>query len=219
MKRINNIPSTTLPIHLELASIASESLLLQLFKQVIPFIDSIGLNEQELGYLYKATGGSNLKMSSFRDPDVNTVVTAINHLFDLITHKRQLTRIHFHCLSFHLIAVRVVDQHSITGISTQWWNTKSTSRSLAASSLEASERACGSKDLELKLPLQFKVDYLYTPGSTIDIKINPSHPVHHWQDNGLEFHIAPVLVCKRVEKTVGLGDSISSVSLIYQLSK
>lgn len=41
-------------VHLELASVASTDFLEKVSKSVVPFVDSLGLNEQELGHVYFA---------------------------------------------------------------------------------------------------------------------------------------------------------------------
>ncbi|KAN0029848.1 hypothetical protein ACTA71_007985 [Dictyostelium dimigraforme] len=231
-----NHPSLNVPIHLELASIASPSYINLLAKKIIPFVDSIGLNEQELGFIYVSTGGKQFNLDDFKEPSVNVVVNALIHIMETsfnfannnnnnnnniddnimgdfgiptMSKQRSLTRIHFHYLSFHLIITKSYSQ----------WSPKLTSSSVAASSIEATYQACRFNSVELLLPLSVEVDYRYTPGATKSIIINPSSPVTTWQDSGYEFHLAPVLVCKSPLKTVGLGDSISTMGFLYQTVK
>ncbi|KAN0023309.1 hypothetical protein ACTFIU_011479 [Dictyostelium citrinum] len=225
-----NHPSLNVPIHLELASIASPSYINLLAKKIIPFVDSVGLNEQELGFIYVSTGGKKFSLDDFKEPSVNVVVNALLHIMETslnfannsvddnimgdfgiptMSKQRSLTRIHFHYLSFHLIITKTYSQ----------WSPKLTSASVAASSIEATYQACRFNSVELLLPLSVEVDYRYTPGATKSIIINPSSPVTTWQDSGYEFHLAPVLVCKSPLKTVGLGDSISTMGFLYQTIK
>ncbi|EAL63624.1 hypothetical protein DDB_G0287631 [Dictyostelium discoideum AX4] len=234
-----NHPSLNVPIHLELASIASPSYINLLAKKIIPFVDSVGLNEQELGFIYVSTGGKKFSLDDFKEPSVNVVVNALLHIMEISFHyatttttsttadrnvddnilgdfgiptmskQRLLTRIHFHYLSFHLIITKSYSQ----------WSPKLTSASVAASSIEATFQACRFNSVELLLPLSVEVDYRYTPGATKSIIIDPSSPVTTWQDSGYEFHLAPVLVCKSPLKTVGLGDSISTMGFLYQTIK
>ena len=42
-------------------------------------------------------------------------------------------------------------------------------------------------------------------------------PFFYAEYNGVEFWVAPILVCKQPRKTVGLGDSISSAGVAYAL--
>ncbi|KAK5578524.1 hypothetical protein RB653_008196 [Dictyostelium firmibasis] len=228
-----NHPSLNVPIHLELASIASPSYINLLAKKIIPFVDSIGLNEQELGFIYVSTGGKEFSLDDFKEPSVNVVVNALIHIMEstfnandkkgnaiddnimsdfgipTMPKQRSLTRIHFHYLSFHLIITKSYSQ----------WSPKLTSSSVAASSIEATYQACRFNSVELLLPLSVDVDYRYTPGAKKSIVINPSSPVTTWQDSGYEFHLSPVLVCKSPLKTVGLGDSISTMGFLYQTIK
>jgi len=219
-------PQKNIPVHLELASIASENFIRMLANSVIPYVDSIGLNEQEMGFLYTATGGIKYTMEDFKQPSVNIAIEAITHIFnriidqqdgaeqqqmgiDLLSKWRTTTRIHFHYLTYHIVAIK----------KNSAWKSHKASASVAASSIEATNQACGFDNVELHLPLEFKVDYRYTPGSTKTIRINKSSPVSKWQDVGIEFHVAPVLVCQNPSKTVGLGDSISTIGFLYQTIK
>lgn len=49
-----------------------------------------------------------------------------------------------------------------------------------------------------------------------DVTLDPKHPIHEWRSGDFECALAPVLVCKHPQKTVGLGDSISATGLLYQ---
>ncbi|GAM28129.1 hypothetical protein SAMD00019534_113050 [Acytostelium subglobosum LB1] len=213
--------TSSMPIHLELASMTSVPIIKDIASKIIPNVDSVGLNEQELGFLYINTGGSQHKLADFSSPSINTAVDAIIHLFnnvgghrsdlmdiDIDGGKKTLSRVHFHYLTYHIVAVKK-----------DMWPKERSMMSVAASSLEASDQACGFKDVELRIPLKFEVDYRYTPGSKLKFNIDETFPVVTWQDEGIEFHLAPVLVCKAPSKTVGLGDSISTTGFIYQTLK
>jgi ADP-dependent glucokinase len=99
--------STTSPIHIELASVGEILYMKQLAYLIIPTVNSLGLNEQELGSLYLALGGTEFDRENFKDPLVSTVVSALQFVYREIekipTFSRKLTRIHFHCLTFHMI--------------------------------------------------------------------------------------------------------------------
>jgi len=47
-------------------------------------------------------------------------------------------------------------------------------------------------------------------------RIDPLNPVVVWTEDNIEFNLSPVLVCRKPMKTVGLGDAISAVGLLYQ---
>mmetsp|Transcript_23440 Transcript_23440/g.32756 ORF Transcript_23440/g.32756 Transcript_23440/m.32756 type:complete len:487 (-) Transcript_23440:1027-2487(-) len=196
----------TVPTHVELASIGELSYIEQLMDTLVPHSDSLGLNEQELGSVYKALGGNKYQASDFKDPKVETVLEAIQMIFHH-AHKaqlqgRSLKRVHFHCLAFHLIV-----QTTASG-----W--PSPVRAVTAGSLAATKQACDNEDIqvsavELHLPLQFN-----THSGTMDAHSG----VASWSEGGLEYALAPVLVCKKPTKTVGLGDAISAVGLLYHKS-
>ena len=95
------------PIHIELASVGEIEYMKQLATLIVPTVDSLGLNEQELGSIYLALGGTEFTRDHFKDPLVSTVVKALRLVYreiEKMPHiSRKLTRIHFHCLTFHLI--------------------------------------------------------------------------------------------------------------------
>ncbi|KAL6074603.1 ADP-dependent glucokinase [Balamuthia mandrillaris] len=248
-------------IHLELASIADSRFLSRLAALLLPtWVDSLGLNEQELGSLLFAlsssTSASNAllqpsppSLSAFVSPDVQTVVDGIHSLFRWIQAEQQmrrsknseveeeeevgLTRIHFHSLHFHIVAIRKLPQHHCKEVvdeqekkqkkeCTLWKN--GGEASVAAGSLAASKQACG-VDLDDAQSLQ-AAHVLLPPqsvkplrgSSSHEIQVNGSLGVTSWSDGGIEFYLAPVLVCKHPSKTVGLGDAISTMGLVRALS-
>jgi len=88
--------------------VGDENYLFELGFTLLAEVDSIGLNEQELYYLYKSMGGSELFNDQFTNPNPNDVQKAIEFIFNIATPKhnqRGLTRIHFHYLTYHVIAV------------------------------------------------------------------------------------------------------------------
>ena len=54
--KLQDLPSDT-PVHLELASMTSPEFMRDIVEQIFPFVDSIGLNEQELAFISKSLGG------------------------------------------------------------------------------------------------------------------------------------------------------------------
>ena len=162
---------------------------------------------------------------------------------------RRLSRVHFHSLTFHLLATR-----------RDFWADSEAAAATGATTCSA--RACESPELDPK-----RFDLLFPPtyrrsmlpstlgrsssdsnsasGSSSDSSsssssssgghggcnngdnvgssssqsdklyyFNPETPVTSWQGlPGIDFSLAPVLVCKKPTKTVGLGDSISAAGL------
>ena len=62
------------------------------------------------------------------------------------------------------------------------------------------------EDFELRLPPTLQLE----PDLTQSLA-----PVVAWQKGSVHFQLAPVLVCKRPLKTVGLGDAISASGLLH----
>lgn len=201
---IHNDLSLSIPVHLELASIGDLELMKYLSMNILPFVDSLGLNEQELGLIFFSLNGEkNLTQNSFKNPQIKTIINSIKFIFQKmknfshIEKTRQLSRIHFHCLTFHLIAEKIPT----------FFHWKNTEKSIVAGSLESTKQACEFKNVEILMEAQ-KDNYS---------NFNSSYPVSIWYEEDIHFYLCPVLVCKNPSKTVGLGDSISSTALIYQL--
>lgn len=101
-------PSTK--IHFEMASFAEDKFLFELCDSVIPFADSLGMNEQEIANLHNAMYYGNISLVANSTPRIATVLDQIRTLFKLIRTKsdavvnsRQLTRIHVHTLAYQAI--------------------------------------------------------------------------------------------------------------------
>jgi len=205
-----NIPKAT-RVHAELASIGDASLLDDIVNQILPHVDSIGLNEQELASLFDVLDSKHLdlKHESLGDsvPDVAIVSLAIEHIFTSIPRgTRSLNRLHFHCLGYHIIAQT---NHGMK----RWPNPAS---AVAAGSIKASERACNSTDLtDQQISLQMPTSIHPTKESAVTITV--SAPVATWISNDIHFELAPVLTCNSPVQTVGLGDSISATAIGFQV--
>jgi len=196
-------------LHLELASIADISFLTELANTIFPFVDSLGLNEQELGFLYYSLqGGQDYDIEKikkdFKDPSLETIIHTISFVIENISKlykpntEHRFSRIHFHSLKFHIVA-QLKDS--------RW---ESGRISVAAGSLKASIQSC-SFDKNKHDPEEMFM--LLVDESSKSFK--DSDPVLYHLENNVEYYIVPVLVCKSPSKTVGLGDAISSSGLIY----
>ncbi|XP_068000396.1 ADP-dependent glucokinase isoform X3 [Melanerpes formicivorus] len=206
---ISDIP-TDIPIHLELASMTDQDFMSNIVhQQVLPLVNSIGLNEQELLFLTQAAAGPHASLGSWSGvPDVG-VVSDI--LFWLLKEQGRparrasdLTRVHFHTLAYHILA-------TVDGF---WGNQAA---AVAAGARAAGTQACATETIDasrvfLKAPLEFVTSQLEAPAR---VSLNPDEPVVSWQREGISFHFTPVLVCKDPVRTVGLGDAISAEGLLY----
>lgn len=189
-------------------------LLKNLAQSLFPRVDSIGLNEQELGTLYEVLGGkfdAEVEHSRLVStvPDPLTVSRAIAYVLGSVKplgKDRVLSRVHFHCFGFHMIAEKENAKargfaHPLEGA--------------AAGSIKATERACNRTDLsDADLELHLKEVALAT-GEVV--KLEPQKPYAQWKQHSLTFTLVPVLACAKPLQTVGLGDSISASALAYQI--
>lgn len=195
----------SLPVHLELASMVNEAFLKSIANQIFERVSSIGLNEQELGFLMRALNAADVDLGPGRHPTVAGVVDALKYILRYAGGKSaasRLSRVHFHCLTFHVLAMKPA----------AWSNGAA---AVAAGARIATTQACDSERVHhesvvLQVPRRLQLSRTMQP-----VDFNPSEPVIHWSEDGLDFAFSPVLVCKQPLKTVGLGDAISATGLLY----
>ncbi|OWF54069.1 ADP-dependent glucokinase-like [Mizuhopecten yessoensis] len=205
---LNKIPKS-LPVHLELASMANEDFVKPILTKVISKVSSLGLNEQELAFASLAGNGPH--SSDFHHqagpPEIYKASDMVMWLLQQYGQssrnpESRLTRVHFHCLAYHIIG----------NVKGAWTNSAA---AVAAGSRMAGKQACDVQQLnssivDLKIPKKFKAF-----SDDIDREFDPKKPVISWETDGFEFSLSPVLVCKDPQKTVGLGDSISATGLMF----
>lgn len=196
------IPSD-IAIHLEIAGVGDHNLMKLIAEELFPNIDSIGLNEQELGALYISLGRDNLVANDFINPTADIAGLALDEIMqspimklDEGTH--QLSRIHLHYLSYHLLGqLRKQRKDTFT------WNSKRAERAVAAGCLATTIQACG---IDGELPKD----------SELIIRPNGiSKLFQYYQTELFDFWVAPVAACREPKRTVGLGDLISATGLAY----
>ncbi|XP_062590693.1 ADP-dependent glucokinase-like [Saccostrea cucullata] len=202
------IPKTT-PVHLELASMANQKFVKAIADQIVSKVSSLGLNEQEITFLSHAAKGPHRDYfeNIQGQPEIHKISDIISWV--LKTHgyskdfpSRKLTRVHFHCLTYHIIGIH----------SSAWRNNPS---AVGAGTRVAGIQACDVESpdpdlVTLKFPQQFK---LFSGDK--ERTFNESQPIMTWKKDGFHFALSPVLVCKQPLKTVGLGDSISATGLMF----
>ena len=212
-QRINRIATTlqtvpkNVPIHLELASTANVKFCDVLTRVLLPLVDSIGLNEQELQFIAHSANAYKLRdsVSGFSAPEIGYLADLIYWM--LTTYGGRLSRVHMHSLTYHIVAV----------VSDKWENSIS---SVAAGARVAGLQACNltqfsDKDFSVLIPkiISFSVEDEYLRRSPVIF--SAEEPVLTWKRNQISFYFTPVLVCNQPIKTVGLGDAISSTALIH----
>ncbi len=188
-------PSTLL--HFEMASVADLSFVREMCDAMLPLVRSIGLNEQELAAAYVALGGSKHSFDDFKKPKLRVAVDALLLLFD---RYGTLTRIHFHYLSYHIVAIR-----------RGFHDAQSEMAGVAAGSLIATRMACNRTEI-----IAETVDLF---NDQLDERHRLDQGFIHWPESNYDFYIAPVLACKKAVRTVGLGDNISAMGLLYSVGK
>ncbi|XP_006629127.1 ADP-dependent glucokinase isoform X1 [Lepisosteus oculatus] len=207
---MSDIPNEV-PIHLELASMTDKDYMNSIMQeQVLPIVNSIGLNEQELLFLSQAGSGPHSQLAAWDGvPDVGRVSDIL--LWVLTQRGRadagseaDLTRVHFHTLAYHILA-------TVDGF---WANQVA---AVSAGARVAGSQACGTQAIDasrvvLKAPLEF---YTSHAEPRERVTLSPAEPVAVWRRENVSFHLTPVLVCKHPLRTVGLGDAISAEGLLY----
>lgn len=199
--------SKHVPIHLELASTSNVKFCELLTRMLLPLVDSVGLNEQELQFIAQSTNAYKPRdgVSTFRAPEIGYLADLMYWM--LTTYSGRLSRVHMHSLTYHIIGVA----------SNRWENSAS---SVAAGARVAGLQACNvtrfnKRDFTLLIPeiISFSVEDEYLRRSPV--VFSGDSPVMTWKRNQITFYFTPVLVCNHPIKTVGLGDAISSTALIH----
>ena len=119
----------------------------------------------------------------------------------------RLTRIHFHSLTYHIIAVMP-----------QYWS--QSEAAAAAGSSAVTRQACNHKDIrveevELRTPKYFARSVSNWTLRRNLVKHDNANPTTSWSRDNIDFHFSAVLVCKKPKRTVGLGDCISGTGLQF----
>lgn len=136
--------SASTKIHFEMASFVEDKLLFELCDTIIPFADSLGMNEQEIANLYNTMYYGNISLVANSTPRIATVLDQMRTLFKLIhtrsktiENSRQLTRIHVHTLAYQAI---------FTVKGSMWKNTMAAA---AKASLTAHRHVCATSHVSI----------------------------------------------------------------------
>ncbi|KAJ8683852.1 hypothetical protein QAD02_019644 [Eretmocerus hayati] len=208
-------------IHFEMASFVEDILVKELNRLIVPYADSLGMNEQEITNLHNSLYYGNISLVANSSPRVATVLDQMRALFKLIRSRgegikdaRTLTRIHVHTLAYQAI---------LTVKDSIWKNSMAAA---AKASLTAHRHVCSTSDIDLqKATLIMDDSFTTSRVSGTRIPLNADKPVSCWDE---VFHvggkridvdvcIAPVLVCTEASQTAGGGDNISSAGLVLQI--
>jgi len=171
------------------------------------------LNEQELWMLCQVSEGPHCSSNSPSGPppvsETADVATWMLQKFSRATSSR-LTRVHFHTLTYH-IALTLTDS--------RWRNQVS---SVLAGTKVAANQACDDDALVRPEKFELRITGLLNLTASLNSKISPpksklhpNFPVISWRNEDITAHLSPVLVCRKPVKTVGLGDAISAIGLLF----
>ena len=212
MEALRNVlvaqPESTL-IHFEMASFSEVKMMKALLDYVIPYSDSLGMNEQELPNVVAIAERGEVIDVADSNPRTATVLDDMRQLYQysLKHSKRGLSRIHVHTLAFQAI---------LTKKSSQW---KYSRAGAARASLTAFRHVCGMSEVD---PTKAKLfmDDSFSLSATSDVgkvEFKEHDPVSCWDEHDYEICVAPVLVCTHVKQTCGGGDNITPAGLIPQI--
>ena len=215
LKQLKNalisLPAST-KVHFEMASFTEEQFVKDLLQYVIPYADSLGMNEQELANLCSVLEYGNVSIVSDPYPRVAKVLDTTRSLYSLLSTKyspgqRKVSRIHVHTLAYQ--AILITKQSS--------W--KNMNGAVAKASLTANRHVCASNSINInnaRMIMDDSFSVSAKPGSQrmplIDIA-----PVSCWSEDSVRFCVAPNLVCTAVQQTGGGGDNVSAAGLVLQL--
>lgn len=206
--------------HFEMASYVDLELLLHLTTKVLPFVDSVGMNEQELSNLCSVLEYGKVIVVADSNPRVATALDQMRKIFHLTRKlnkehgsKRKLTRIHVHTLAYQAI---------LTIKSSNWKRTKAAA---AKASLIAHRYVCNDQNIDLEKSKLLLDDSFSTTTHNNNSRVffEPTQPVSCWEElldsERVDICVAPVLICTEAQLTAGAGDNISAAGLVLQVEK
>ncbi|KAF1318770.1 Adp-dependent glucokinase-like, partial [Globisporangium splendens] len=237
---LQNLFLKQVPSHYEFAAVSDFTLFDDTVRLVLPWVDSIGLNEQELYILhhYLVTGEEGMATNS--RPTVAQISEQLHDVIQFAARAQrafqhngndsggkkataeqlalaQLSRIHFHTLQFHIICQKQ---------DTMW---EDPTAALIQSALMSSKLACGkntSNPQTMRPAAEMEVDpervelllgrqILVSKQQSLKVGIDPFSPVITWHEADFQCHLVPMLACKKPDHTAGLGDNISGTGMAY----
>lgn len=218
--QITTQPSDVL-VHFEMASYVDLALLNHLTKLVLPFVDSVGMNEQELSNLLSVLEHGQVLVVADSNPRIATALDQMRKTFLLIRDRneregRKLSRIHVHTLAYQAI---------LTTKRSKW---KRTEAAAAKAALTAHRYVCNNDNIALdKSKLLLDDSFATTTEESSDnnkrVFFEPDKPVSCWEEKlggeSVDICVAPVLICTEAQLTAGAGDNISAAGLVLQVER
>uniref|UniRef100_A0A914LWP1 ADP-dependent glucokinase n=1 Tax=Meloidogyne incognita TaxID=6306 RepID=A0A914LWP1_MELIC len=209
-----------IPIHLQLGSMPDANIADDILKRIIPNVDSLGINEQELTFLSRVGGGPFKEQYPISAGTLHAY-KAVEMLYWLLSnyghdrnnpesknYNQRLQRIHFYSLTYHIMVSKGPD----------WSNLAA---GLAAGARLAGRQSCNlalssgrATDFD-KLEIRSSQTVLLDKQVNKVFKFNPHSPLASWMRGDLVFIYTPVFVCKFPQHTVGVDDAIAASALLY----
>lgn len=208
-----------------MASFVDENLVNNILRQIVPFTDSIGCNEQELPNIYAALSGEKLVTVADSMPKVANILDILRATYKMLQNvnsDRTTSRIHVHTLAYQLII-----QKDDTKFRKMWPNIK---QAAAKAAVTAVRHICQNDnvpttDVKILLDNSFRTtvypDKLQN-GNPSRIYFKNDESIACWSENYGDDHgkvqicLAVGLVCTNVKQTAGGGDNISAAALSAQ---
>ncbi|XP_017840802.2 ADP-dependent glucokinase [Drosophila busckii] len=214
--------------HFEFASYVELQLLQQLRQYVLPYVDSLGMNEQELSNLRQVLQHGRTTLATDWNPRIANTLDQMRQVFISFledfhdkrredTQRRLISRIHVHTMAYQAI---------MTIANSKWKHTKAAA---AKASLTAHRYVCKTQFVNPESAMQMLDDSFATSAQekAPRMRIDSANPVPCWNEYiqyghdlqriQVEICVAPVLVCRVAKKTAGAGDNISASGLVAQL--
>lgn len=231
-QQMTHVDPSTL-IHFEMASFVEIELIEALLTNVVPFADSLGMNEQEVDNLVHVLETGRISLFADSNPRVATTLDQMRKIFKILNRNffskrggdgdvRMLSRIHIHTLAFQLL---------VNVKNSKWRNIKNAA---AKSSLTAHRHVCQTSYVNPESALLILDDSFSTSADTQQtegdarpkrVEFKLTDPAPCWNETiridahqlDVEICVSPVLVCREARKTVGAGDNISAAGLVLQI--
>ncbi|XP_062127508.1 ADP-dependent glucokinase [Drosophila sulfurigaster albostrigata] len=226
-QQLINQPRDTLQ-HFEFASYVELELLQKLRQLVLPYVDSLGMNEQELSNLREVQQHGSTTQATDWNPRLAHTLDQMREVFISLaedyhsqrqadSQRRLISRIHVHTLAYQAI---------LTIANSKWKNTRAAA---AKAALTAHRYVCKSQFVNPESVLLVLDDSFATSAQeqAPRMRMSAANPVPCWQEYiqfgpsrqriEVEICVAPVLVCRVAKKTAGAGDNISASGLVAQL--
>ena len=205
---LRGLPAT-IKIHFEMASFGEVAMMKSLIDNIVPYVDSLGMNEQELPNIESMIRDGTIIEVADSNPRTATVLDNLRSLIQNVERvsQRGLSRVHVHTLAYQAIWTKK---------GSSWKNTRA---GCAKASLVAHRHVCGVTEINAdnaKLLMDDSFS-LTTKNTEKRINFNEHAPISCWDEREDEICIAPVLVCTKVKQTAGGGDNITPAGLMPQL--